>query len=122
MADKADWRISEKFRKPRRTKGTPAFQLRNYFAFGGLAFGAISWYLYENWSATKKVRKSFLEGKFDMPDGLILKIKHIEASTRGGAVDELLAKAREREVQKYAPDKPEDQPWLIKIFNSKPDI
>lgn len=43
----ADWRINEKYRKPRRTVGTPFHAQRNYYALGGLLFGGVSWYLYE---------------------------------------------------------------------------
>ena len=42
-----DRRIDERFRKPRRTKGTPFFVQRNIWAAGALACGALSWLLLE---------------------------------------------------------------------------
>lgn len=42
-----DRRISEKYRKPRRAKGTPFYYQRNYWALGVIAFGSFSWYLFE---------------------------------------------------------------------------
>ncbi|KAG5900568.1 hypothetical protein JTB14_022875 [Gonioctena quinquepunctata] len=71
----ADWRINEKYRKPRRAKGTPLFVLRNYYALGGLAFGGISWYLYELWPESQKLRRAQLEGKFDYPEGYQQKLE-----------------------------------------------
>lgn len=122
MADKADWRINEKFRKPRQSKGTPLYRQRNYFAIAGIAFGAVSWYLYNLWPQSQKLRQSIIEGKFDMPDGLKLKIEHVQASLRGGGVEELLAKAREKEIEKHAPEDPEEQSWLSKITRSSPSL
>lgn len=42
----ADWRTSEKYRKPRRTKGTPVYTLRNYWTVGIIGFGALSLYFF----------------------------------------------------------------------------
>lgn len=43
----ADWRTNEKYRKPRRTKGTPLFYQRNYWALGVVGIGGLAWYLFE---------------------------------------------------------------------------
>lgn len=42
-----DWRISTKYRKPTRTKGTPLYYQRNYIALGVLAISGLSWYILE---------------------------------------------------------------------------
>nr|CAH7720429.1 unnamed protein product [Callosobruchus chinensis] len=114
-----DWRINEKYRKPRRTKGTPFHKFRNYYALSVLGMGAAFWGLYELTAGSKKLRQMLIDKKFDYPEGFQIKIKHIQMGVQGGAgMEEFLAKAREREAQKHAKEKP----WLIKLLSSEPDL
>ncbi|KAJ8925308.1 hypothetical protein NQ315_009138 [Exocentrus adspersus] len=121
----ADWRINEKYRKPRRAKGTPFFVQRNYYALGVLVFGAFSWYLYELSPASQKLKRLQLqEDKLKIPEGLAIKIKHHQAGLGGGPIEELLAKAREKEVQKLD-NESEPPSWfiLMKTFqNISPQV
>ncbi|CAH1955850.1 unnamed protein product [Acanthoscelides obtectus] len=118
-----DWRINEKYRKPRRTKGTPFYVERNYYALGCLALSGICWYLYELWPSTKKLKQKLETDKFDYPEGLKMKIKHIQSGTQGGAgIEGLLAKAREREAQKITKEGEKETSWLYKIMTREPDL
>ncbi|GJQ80808.1 hypothetical protein Trydic_g9397 [Trypoxylus dichotomus] len=60
----ADKNIDYNIRKPRRTKGTPFYVQRNYYALGVVAFGGLAWLVYEFWPETKKLKSSVVEGKF----------------------------------------------------------
>ncbi|VEN40381.1 unnamed protein product [Callosobruchus maculatus] len=114
-----DWRINEKYRKPRRTKGTPFHKLRNYYALGVIGVAAAFWGLYELTPGAKKMRQMMNDKTFDYPDGFQMKIKHIQMGVQGGAgMEEFLAKAREREAQKQAKEKS----WFFKLITSEPDL
>ncbi|GAB0092825.1 hypothetical protein DMENIID0001_078610 [Sergentomyia squamirostris] len=66
-----DSRIDSLKWKPRRTRGTPAYRYRNYFALGVIAVGVISgWYAifasrYKNFFE-KKLQAKYLDTDFDI--------------------------------------------------------
>lgn len=71
---------------------------------------------------TRKLKKSQDEDKFKAPEGLQTRIKHIQLGRFNAPLDELLAKARDREAEKYE-DKSQPQSWFSKIiFSPPPDI
>uniref|UniRef100_V5I7W0 Uncharacterized protein n=1 Tax=Anoplophora glabripennis TaxID=217634 RepID=V5I7W0_ANOGL len=119
----ADWRINEKYRKPRKAKGTPFYVQRNYYAFGVILGSAALWYLYELWPVSRKIKQDQIDKeKFKIPEGLEIRVKHMQIGKLSGPTDELLAKAREREADKYDEDKSKPQSWLSRVFSSQPDI
>nr|CAI5846842.1 unnamed protein product [Callosobruchus analis] len=114
-----DWRINEKYRKPRRTQGTPFHKLRNYYALSVVALGGICWGLYELTPGSKRLRQMMTDKKFDYPEGFQMKMKHVQLGVQGGAgMEEFLAKAREREAQKHTKEKS----WFFKLITSEPDL
>lgn len=72
------------------------------------------------WPQSQTLKQKFLNDKFNIPDGLKTKFLHIQTSTQSAPLNELLAKAREKEFEKNAPKT--EEPWLIKKIRSGPDI
>jgi hypothetical protein len=120
----ANRNIDERFRKPRRTKGTPLFVQRNYYAAGIIAFGGLSWFLFELLPGTKKLKKGQLEGKFDTPPEIQTRFLEAQlSSTKAGylqLISRLKAREEAREDELYR-DETKPQPWYSKFF-TQPEV
>lgn len=115
----ADRNINEAIRKPRKTKGTPFYKIRNIWAACVLAAGGFTWFLYELWPQTHKLKKDLKEGKLnDSPA-----VQHFFYSRELARLQPSLAGALSELDRRYAEksEGPQVEPWYAKYFK-QPEI
>ncbi|KAK4884568.1 hypothetical protein RN001_000839 [Aquatica leii] len=113
-----DKNIDESIRKPRRSKGTPFFKQRNYYALGFLGLSAITAVLFEFWGQSKKLKNSLLEGKFDYPVELKERIIRQKWSNDPGMTSILKTLDEKKEQEQY----PKKQSYFVEMLQKVPDL
>lgn len=112
-----DRRIDERLRKPRRTRGTPFYVERNYWALGALAVAGLTAILWELSPGARYI-KGHMHDWFDETDEAKLRKKRMQIALTNPALDKIIIQSNERLISK---DEPKEQTWFTKIF-SEPDL
>ncbi|CAH0563646.1 unnamed protein product [Brassicogethes aeneus] len=115
-----DRRISEKFRKPRRSKGTPFHLQRNYYTLGIFGVSAIFLALYEFSFASTHLRKKQLEGAFNNSEEYNSAKEQYQLARSEPSMESVIVRARERILKKDEESQP--KPWYHKYVYGEPEI
>ncbi|KAF5280332.1 hypothetical protein FQR65_LT03141 [Abscondita terminalis] len=113
-----DKNIDESIRKPRRSKGTPFFKQRNYYALGILGLSALTGILYEFWGQTAILKQSIKDGKFDYSDQLKERIARQKLSV-DPTLESVLQKLDEKRL---ANEQTKPEPEFVKILKKFPEL
>ncbi|KAF5291336.1 hypothetical protein FQA39_LY03487 [Lamprigera yunnana] len=112
-----DKNIDERFRKPRRSKGTPFFKQRSLFALGVLGVGFIFAAIHESWSKAKKLKQGIQDGQFNYPSQLKQRIL-VQNWSNHPEMNKVLQTIEE----KHEAQQPQPESAIFKLFRSSPDL
>ncbi|XP_044762998.1 uncharacterized protein LOC123319962 [Coccinella septempunctata] len=106
--------IDESLRKPRTFAGTPMNKLINRISLGVFACAGLSWYIFEQWSQTKQLHKSLLEGKFDDSPETKYRLDSMKYFLTDPSYYELIVKLQKRTYERERGTK--EKPWYVKYL------